>query len=271
MRKFWRGFAYADVGGHNKMKRIKNIAILIILLFLINNAFGTAQMSDGLIYKGETFPICVRPLEFYFANHPRPNMLNSGYSALWELVNDSLFLIRVSSAESFIDLSLIFKDRKKNNRVFADWFSYSISNPHGKMLFREFWDCDPVHEYERLFIFKNGLLSETINFDNSKSKKSKYTQNPGLLYQYIKESIDYSNITSNFILDATVYVQILSVTESGKIDSVQVIQGLDREKDAEAVRVVKSIPEWDVLYNRGKMFTSTWTISVKFGLKIRMR
>jgi hypothetical protein len=86
-----------------------------------------------------------------------------------------------------------------------------------------------------------------------------------LLKKYIKDNIDYSNITNEPYEKARVYVQILSVTEDGKIDSVNVVRGWDNERDNEAVRVVKSIPEWNVLYRHGEQFNLTWTIPVIFG------
>ena len=45
------------------------------------------------------------------------------------------------------------------------------------------------------------------------------------------------------------------------------MRGWDNERDKEALRVVKSIPEWDILYRQGKQIQITWTIPVIFGKK----
>ena len=122
-----------------------------------------------------------------------------------------------------------------------------------------------IYEFEREFIFSKGILTGVKEYDNSKSRKCKFTENPELLKKYIQENINYSNITDEPYEKARVYVQILGVTEDGKIDSVKVIRGWDRERDEEAIRVVKSIPEWDVLYRHGEQFHITWAIPVIFG------
>jgi len=108
-------------------------------------------------------------------------------------------------------------------------------------------------------------LTSLKEFDNSKSKKSKYTENPELLKKFLRESINYSNIKSEPYERARVYVQILNVTENGKIDSVSVVRGWDTERDKEAIIVVKSVPEWDIVYRQGKQIQITWTVAVIFG------
>lgn len=266
----------STVGGHTNMKKLTYILILFSLIFLNQKAFGTAQIPDFLIYKGDTLSIYANPLEIYFDNHLRPDSLfaelgyNStacwrGYIAYWELKNDSLFLLEVQGDSTKIDLSLIFEDRDTKSKIFADWYSYSILNPYGKLLHYEHMGYGSIYEFEKEFTFKNGIHTETKIYDNSKSRKSKFTENPELLKKYIQDNIDYSNITSEPYEKARVFVQILSVTAEGKIDSVNVIRGWDNERDKEAVRVVKSIPERDILYRRGEQFDLIWTIPVIFG------
>lgn len=256
------------------MKKRYHILFVIISIFFNQNVFGTAQFPDFLIYNGDTLSIYSNPLESYFESHPRPDSLFAktgyhstacwrGYIAYWELKNDSLFLTKIEGDSFNIDFSKIFKDRKIKDKIFADWVNHSIYNPHGKLLYFENTGYASVYEFEREFKFKNGVLTEIKNYDNSKSKKSKYTDNPELLKKYIRENIDYSKISEPHE-KAKVYVQIISTKENGKIDSVNVIRGWDKERDLEAIRVVKSIPEWDVLYRHGKQFNITWTISVIF-------
>ena len=258
------------------MKKLIYILILFSLISINEKAFGTAQIPDFLIYEGDTLSIYANPLESYFDNHERPDSLfteigyNStacwrGYIAYWELKNDSLYLLEVHGYSTNIDLSLIFKDRETNDKIFADWFSYSILNPYGKLIHYEHMGYASIYEYEKEFVFKNGILNDIKIYDNSKSRKCKYTENPELLKQYIEENIDYSNITNEPFKKARVFVQILNVTEDGKIDSVNIIRGSDKERDMEAVRVVKSIPEWDVLYRHGERYNLSWYIPVIFG------
>jgi hypothetical protein len=259
-----------------KMKVFRLIAILVILTSTIQRVSGTAQIPDFLIYKGDTLSIYANPLESYFDSISRPDSIFDqygyhstacwrGYIGYWELKNDSLFLIEIHGDSVKIDLSLIFKDRKTDNKIFADWVDYSILNPYGKLILYEHMGYGSIYEFEREFIFSKGILTGVKKYDNSKSRKCKFTENLELLKKYIQENINYSNIADEPYEEARVYVQILSVTEDGRIDSIKVIRGWDKERDNEAIRVVKSIPEWDVLYKHGEQFHITWTIPVIFG------
>jgi uncharacterized membrane protein YfhO len=245
---------------------------------MIEKVSGTAQIPDFLIYKGDTLSIYTNPLESYFDGISRPDSIfdrygyNStacwrGYIGYWELKNDSLFLIELRGDSTKIDLSLIFKDRKTDNKIFADWVDYPINNPYGKLIHYEHTGYSSIYEFEREFIFKKGILTEIKEYDNSKSRKCKFTENTELLKEYIQKNIDYANITNDPYEKARVYVQICSVTEDGKIDSVKVVRGWDYERDKEAIRVVKSVPEWDVLYRQGKQIQILWAIPVIFGKK----
>ncbi|RUA10614.1 MAG: energy transducer TonB, partial [Flavobacteriia bacterium] len=60
-----------------------------------------------------------------------------------------------------------------------------------------------------------------------------------------------------------VYLQF-SANENGIIDSVKVMRGYDKIYDQEAIRVVKSIPEWDVYYRRGIHERRSWYIPIVF-------
>lgn len=244
---------------------------------MIEKSYGTAQIPDFLIYKGDTLAIYSNPLESYFATHPRPNSIfdkygyNStacwrGYVGYWELKNDSLFLINIQGDSTSVDLSLIFNDREIKSKIFADWYDNSIYNPYGKLLHYEHMGYASIYEFEREFVFTHGIL-KSINFcDNSKTKKSKYTQDNDLLINYIKTNTNHSLLPDS-VDKARVFVQIIKVTEAGQIDSVNIIRGFNDTLDKEALRVVKSIPEWDILYNHGKSFNLIWTIPVIFERK----
>lgn len=260
------------------MKTIKLIATVILFTLITIKAFGTSQAPEFLIYKGDTLLIFAAPLESYFKHNSRPDSvfykygLNStaysrGYIGYWELKNDSLFLIELRGDSGKIDLSLIFKDKSNGARIFADWVNDSINNPYGKLIYYSALGYDLIYEFERDFMFKNGVLTKIKEYDNTKTKRSKFTEKPKLFWQYIQSNISYNNITSDHLKSARVIVQIHSVTAEGKIDSVKVIRGADFERDQEAVRVVKSIPYWDVVYKRGKQIQLKYVFPVVFGKK----
>lgn len=260
------------------MRLLYYILTLILLTVTIEKSYGTAQIPDFLIYDGDTLSIYANPLESYFDTHSRPDSIFNrygynltacwrGYIGYWELKNDSLYLIELQGDSTSIDLSLIFQDRETKDKIFADWYDNSILNPYGKLLHYEHMGYSSIYEFEREFVFANGILKEIKYFDNSKSKKSKYTQDKKLLMDYIKNNTNHS-LLPDTIDNARVLVQILKVTENGVIDSVLVVRGFNNVLDKEAMRVIKSIPEWDILYNHGEPFNLIWTIPVIFQRKI---
>jgi hypothetical protein len=259
------------------MKTGRIILILTFLIFLNQNSFGTAQIPDFLIYRGDTLSIFANPLESYFDNHFRPDSVfakygyNStacwrGYIGYWELKNDSLFLIELQGDSSKIDLSLIFKDRDTKGKIFADWYNFPILNPYGKLLFYEHMGYGSIYEFEKEFSFDKGILTNIKTYDNSKSIKSIYTQDQKLLLEYIQSHIDYSTIPKPS-KPVKVFIQIAKSDENGKIDSVVVLRGYNKIYDKEAIRVIKSIPEWDVIYSHGEFIYRTWMIPVVFEKK----
>lgn len=216
-----------DLDYDYKMKVFRLIPILVILISMAQRVFGTAQIPDFLIYKGDTLSIYANPLESYFDSISRPDTIFDkhgyhstacwrGYIGYWEIINDSLFLIELHGDSAKIDLSLIFKDRKTNNKIFADWVDYSILNPYGELIHYEHMGYGSIYEFEREFIFSRGILTAVKEYDNSKSRRCKFTKNPELLKKYIQENINYSNITDEPYERARVYVQILRVTEDGR-------------------------------------------------------
>lgn len=60
-----------------------------------------------------------------------------------------------------------------------------------------------------------------------------------------------------------VFVQF-SANENGIIDSVEVLRGYNAVVDAEAIRIVKAIPEWDVYYKHGKHKRIIWKLPIVF-------
>ena len=258
------------------MKNLLTLLLFISLLTWGQKVQATAQIPVYLIKGNDTLAIFSNPLESYFESRTRPDSLFAaigytstacwrGYVAYWELENDKLYLLEVHGPDSTIDLSLIFDDRNTQEKVFADWFSHTIHHPYGKLVHYEHMGYGSIYAYEKAFDFDKGILTATKTYDNSKSRKSPYSQNQKLLNEFLHRNIDYSNITDEPYKKAHVFVQIHSVTAAGKIDSVSVIHGFDEERDREAIRVIKSIPEWDVLYSRGKLYQLRWTIRLMFG------
>jgi hypothetical protein len=281
------------------VKICKNL--LLLLLCIPMKLFGTAQIPDLIIYQGDTLSLYYCPLDFY----PEENLINpkslfgsSGcvytacwrnYVATWEIINDKLYLIAVRNAcyptalrnvsasykagvekdsigGEFADLKSLFPGRYENGKVRADWVSEKLISPQGRLLYYFHDGFESIYETELEFTFEDGVLLETKSFDNSKTKQSPYTQNSKLLMEFIKNNINYENLPKSGAIKRRVNVSVISSDENGKIDSVKVLRGINESYDKEAIRVVKSIPEWDVIYRHGEKINIMWSIPVYFNL-----
>lgn len=281
---------------------MRNVVKIIIFLFLPIKLFGTAQVPDVIIYKGDTLSLYACPLNFY----PSIELINTkslfeskigtcctccwrGYIAVWEIIDNKLYLTKIknycylsytrdmesynnvgigidSIGSEFADLKLLFPDRYENGKVRADWVSGKLISPQGNLLYYFHDGFESIYERELEFNFENGLLIGTEQFDNSKTKKSKYTEDPKLLTEFIYSNINYDNLPKSDTIKGRVIVRVISSDDNGKIDSVDVVRGLNKLYDNEAIRVIKSIPEWDVIYRHGKRINQIWTIPIQFDM-----
>lgn len=258
----------------------KTIYIQIFFILCISmQIFATEQEPDYLIYKGDTLPIQANPLESYFNdNNPRPGAILikcsycstgcwRGYIGYWELKNDSLFLTKLQGETCNTDLSLIFKDKVINNKVFANWYNLSFINPYGKQTYNNWMGYSAVYEYEREFVFTKGILKALNNYDNTKATKSKYSQDRNLLKEYLNANLNTA-LLPDTLDKVKVVVAIRKVNIEGKIDSIKIMRGFNKEIDNEALRVVKSIPEWNTFYKHGKLCNDViWMLPVVFERK----
>jgi hypothetical protein len=246
---------------------------------------ATGQTPDKLIFKGDTLSIEGYPLEglpqfdslqkVFFANQQVCLMTSCWrkYQAEWTLVDNKLYLTNIFSCCYFqdsikADLKTLFKDKFVNGRVKADWVNANLIAPHGKYLFYVIENYYPVHEEQIELTFKNGQLVETSVYDNSRSKKSVYSQDENLS-RYIYSTIQWESLPES---DKSVRVFVrFSANEYGVIDQVEVIKGFHEAYDREALRVVKSLPEWDIVFRLGKHQRHVWNLPIVFSKENRKK
>ena len=264
---------------------VRRLIIKIVLFLSCIQAFGTAQIPEILIYRGDTLRLFDCPLDYlndYSFVHPRNLFGGKGcfytacwrnYVATWEIIDEKLYLTKIRNAcygtnqdyvtvsllgatdtiigTEYADLKKLFPDNYENGRVFADWVNSKMISPQGKMLYYIQEGFLSIFEKELEFTIENGLLIKIQEFDNSKTKTSKYSEDLNLASEYIRNNIDYTNLTKTEEI-VIVLVGVTNADDSGKIVDAQILQGFNEEYDNEALRVVKSIPEWIVLYRHGK-------------------
>ncbi|MFN8279379.1 MAG: energy transducer TonB [Saprospiraceae bacterium] len=86
------------------------------------------------------------------------------------------------------------------------------------------------------------------------------------MYDYIKSNLKYPAIARENDIQGTVVVQFV-VTKDGDITRVSVARGIGGGCDEEAVRVVRSMPNWKPGKHNGKAVPVNFTLPIKFKLE----
>ena len=86
------------------------------------------------------------------------------------------------------------------------------------------------------------------------------------IFKFINEKVSYPAIAKEYNITGKVYVSYV-VDRSGKVINVKVVRGVDKNLDAEAVRVVKLMSPWYTSgKQRGKSVNVLHTIPINFTL-----
>ena len=86
------------------------------------------------------------------------------------------------------------------------------------------------------------------------------------LLKYIAENIDYPEIARENNIQGKVIVRFC-VTSKGGVDQVSIYKGVDPELDAEAIRVVKTLPPFKPGRQGGKAVPVWFSVPINFQLK----
>ena len=85
------------------------------------------------------------------------------------------------------------------------------------------------------------------------------------LMRYIQKNVKYPPIAKEYNITGKVYIQFI-VDKTGSVTNVKVVRGVDKNLDAEAVRVVSSLPKYKPGKQRGKAVRVMFTIPINFTL-----
>ena len=96
-------------------------------------------------------------------------------------------------------------------------------------------------------------------------KMPKFPGGDDALRQYIAENVDYPVLAQENDIQGTVYVRFV-VLKTGAVGEVQVVRGVDKLLDDEAIRVVESLPKFEPGSQRGKKVNVWYTVPIKFQL-----
>ena len=83
--------------------------------------------------------------------------------------------------------------------------------------------------------------------------------------KYLQKNVRYPAIAKEYNIQGKVYVQFI-VDKSGAVTNVKIVRGVDKHLDAEAVRVIKSLPKYTPGKQRGKAVRVMFTVPINFTL-----
>ncbi len=252
--------------------RIRTLLIIMFLLFGLSNT----SRADKIIYNRITYDLYEFPLLF----HSRFKQWNTEpifgkdakietafddvpYKCTWIVQNNYIYLQSIKSDSLTANLQSIFPDKFDNGRVLADWIDTTLYAPYGKMIYS--WGVilfESIFEYELAFRISKGKIISVEKCDNTKTKSLKDDRH---LIGLIENNINWENLPESDSIKRKVYVQVISADSLGRIDSVRIVRGVNELYDREAIRIVKTIPEWPVIYRHGKVL-NLWTFPISFDM-----
>jgi len=222
---------------------MKHFLTIIFGLFIGNSVFATGQIPDYMIYKGDTVAIFSNPLEQYFEQVGKRELIDffgcgstacwRGYIAIWELKNDSLFLRQITSCHKDCGYEIKDADLKKmfgKENVFANWFTGEIIIPQGEQVQYIHMGYASIYERELHISFKNGIkrnertvsnekIANKIEINKKKMQIAKKIQDT--LFYLVKMRVDYDTINTPWY-DLCDDRYVLTYNKKGKLKKVWV-------------------------------------------------
>ena len=85
------------------------------------------------------------------------------------------------------------------------------------------------------------------------------------LMKFIQKNVKYPAIAKEYNITGKVYVSFI-VDKAGSVTNVKIVRGVDKNLDAEALRVVSALPKYKPGKQRGKPVRVMFTIPINFTL-----
>ena len=246
--------------------RSQSFIIFFFFSLVVSNSFGTEQISDLLIYKGDTFYIYTNPINKLLPEDPIDDSISNqllsncrmsnnakGYRNIWEIKNDQFFLSEIyNSCNPGIDLMNILEpivdEEFFAENVFAYWFTGEIIVfPVNDVRFEDSYTHQHFYETEFDFIINSGKVIESRSYKNTKTEQTIYGTNQDSLFTFIYSTVNWELIP---ILQEPIAIVDFSANEKGEIDQVTISSEWNESFKKEIKRVFKSIPKWNIYYSK---------------------
>jgi len=118
-----------------------------------------------------------------------------------------------------------------------------------------------------VFNFNKVDLQPTIKgIDDNLSKEDKYLVFQNAIIKHVRDNFHYPEQAKKDSIQGRVIVQFI-FGEDGKIRDAKVLRGVDKDLDAEALRLASTIPDVNPAYHNGKPAAVSFMMPITFRLK----
>lgn len=245
------------------------ISSIILAIALSFSTYATEQAPDRLVINGDTLRLHALPLEQWKKQNgwDGPLFADSilefntacwrGYIAEWEVMDNRLYLTNIYNCNrsANVDLDTLFPGKVHNERVFAEWFSDTVTAYYGKLVYYEHTGFSSIYQHELELVFAGGQQTDSTYFDNSLSRNNAIMWDGHRLLPVIDSLIDWAALPP--IAKAVRVVLYVAVNEHGQVDSVAIEQGHSGVFNQEALRVAHLLTQLPVVYKRGQLLRNT--------------
>ena len=135
----------------------------------------------------------------------------------------------------------------------------AVNIPVKKLTFQDFWlkknDADEPSS-QKAVVSQDSIyrVAEVM---------PQYPGGPNEMMKYIQENIKYPQSAKDNKIEGRVFVSFV-VEKDGSITNAAVLRGIDKECDAEALRVVSSMPKWTPGQHKGEVVRTQFTIPIYY-------
>ena len=202
----------------------------------------------------------------------------------YEKSNYMMLLLQQCTADDFSTIAnnfsfLLTKKRismiTKNQKVKGSVIKVLLTLPVFALLILLNTQCDntkPNEEKQQTTVTETETILEQPVYDTEAATLQdsiyrvsevmpQYPGGPNEMMRYIQENIKYPQSAKDNKIEGRVYVSFV-VEKDGSITNAAVIRGIDKECDAEALRVVSSMPKWNPGQQDGKNVRTQFTIPI---------
>ncbi len=258
-----------------KFTVIDSLPFVLCMIATSFPGYATEQAPDRLVMGEDTLRLHALPLEQWKEqnNWEKPFFPDSllevstgcwrGYIAYWEVIDNRLYLTDIYNCNlsTKADLGVLFPGKVQNNRVYADWFSDTVTAYKGKLIYYEHAGFSAIYEHERELVFAEGYKTGEEDFDNSLSKNTPVVVmwDGHELIPTIDSLINWSALPP--IEKEMKVVLWVETDEQGWPDSIHFERSESEPFNREAVRVLGLVTHHlPIIYKRGQFLPKTFAL-----------